>query len=361
MPLQRGTHLGPSMPTGVLTPGSTVGIRHSSNDREIIVKAFVAVLLLLGGTLWPPALQGQEHLPIIDMHMHAMNVQVLPNGNPVPYPLRCYPGPCEGGPAAATTEEEVLRLTLEAMDRHNIVLGFLSGFDASPDSLTPNLERVRSWVEAAPGRFMALVHESTLARTVPTTGASSTDRVRSWAAHVGHRIQHVAREQRFDRSPAGCPGSKTSADDRLVPEECVLDSRLLMVSCRRLPPSPSDSLHLVDRAITSARPRPASGHPGRLGWRNHDGRAPCTGRIVEGDRVVGRVRGDSRDVGVDGFDQLDACRRVIDRRFRERVSDDHTGVIDAHNGASSTRACRVLHVSPQPIPPRRQSTGQCCR
>ncbi len=157
MALQRGTRLGPSMPTGVLTPGSTVGIRHSSNDREVIVKAFVAVLLLLGGTLWPPALQGQEHLPIIDMHMHAMNVQVLPNGNPVPYPLRCYPGPCEGGPAAATTEEEVLRLTLEAMDRHNIVLGFLSGFDASPDSLTPNLERVRSWVEAAPGRFIPSV------------------------------------------------------------------------------------------------------------------------------------------------------------------------------------------------------------
>ena len=35
--------------------------------------------------------------------------------------------------------------------------------------------------------------------TVPTTGASSTDGVGSWAAHVGHRIQHIARELRFDR------------------------------------------------------------------------------------------------------------------------------------------------------------------
>ena len=37
--------------------------------------------------------------------------------------------------------------------------------------------------------------------TVPTTGASLTDGVGSWAAHVGHRIQHIARELRFDRSP----------------------------------------------------------------------------------------------------------------------------------------------------------------
>ena len=66
--------------------------------------------------------------------------------------------------------------------------------------------------------------------TVPTTGASSTDGVRSWAAHIGHRIQYIAREQRFDRAPARCPGSKTLADDRLVSEEGVLDSRLLMVA-----------------------------------------------------------------------------------------------------------------------------------
>ena len=66
--------------------------------------------------------------------------------------------------------------------------------------------------------------------TVPTTAASSPDSVRSWAAHGGHRIQDVACEQRFDRSPPGGPGSKAIADDRLVPEEGVLDSRLLMVA-----------------------------------------------------------------------------------------------------------------------------------
>jgi hypothetical protein len=110
----------------------------------------------------------------------------------------------------------------------------------------------------------------------------------------------------------------------------VLDSRLLMVARRFLPPSPADALHLGDCAISSDRPRSTSGHPGRLDRRNHDGRAPCTGRIVDGDRVVGRIRGDSRDVVVDGLDQLDARRRVIDRRLGERVREDHTGLNDAH-------------------------------
>ena len=45
-------------------------------------------------------------------------------------------------------------MTLAAMDRHNIVLGFLSGYDGTSTSLAPNLERVRTWVDAAPGRFI---------------------------------------------------------------------------------------------------------------------------------------------------------------------------------------------------------------
>ena len=45
-------------------------------------------------------------------------------------------------------------MTLEAIDRHNVVLGFLSGYDMTLSSLTPNLERVQVWVNAAPGRFI---------------------------------------------------------------------------------------------------------------------------------------------------------------------------------------------------------------
>jgi len=92
--------------------------------------------------------------PIIDMHMHAANVQLGSDGKPRALGLRCFPGPCEFQPSAATSEDEVLRMTLAAMDRHNIVLGFLSGYDGSLDAVVSNLERVRAWVQAAPGRFI---------------------------------------------------------------------------------------------------------------------------------------------------------------------------------------------------------------
>ena len=73
------------------------------------------------------------------------------------------------------------------------------------------------------GRRIGIIAQIETARPrsqppLPTTPASSTDGVRSWAAHSGHRIQHVAPEYHFGRSPTGCPGSKTIADDRLVPE-----------------------------------------------------------------------------------------------------------------------------------------------
>lgn len=95
--------------------------------------------------------------PIIDMHMHATNVQLGPEGMPLPVPLVCYPGPCEGGPAGATTEAEILRMTLDAMDRHHIVLGFLSGYDASATSLESRPERVEAWTRAAPSKFIPSV------------------------------------------------------------------------------------------------------------------------------------------------------------------------------------------------------------
>lgn len=86
----------------------------------------------------------QERPPIIDMHMHADTANKDANGNPLSRP--CNPMPCQGPPAQAKTADDVLRLTLEAMDRNNIVLGFLSQYP---------LERVYRWVDAAPRRFIA--------------------------------------------------------------------------------------------------------------------------------------------------------------------------------------------------------------
>jgi hypothetical protein len=74
------------------------------------------------------------------MHMHA-HLPDVPTGTPVP----CDPQPCRGTGQATTTHEETLRKTLEAMDRYNIVKGFLSG----------DLETVYKWGAAAPNRFIA--------------------------------------------------------------------------------------------------------------------------------------------------------------------------------------------------------------
>ena len=89
------------------------------------------------------ALSAQERAPVIDMHMHAHHIPLdLPAGAPPP----CLPRPCQPEGAATATPEESLRKTLEAMDRHNIVLGFLSSAD---------LGIVQKWVAAAPDRFIA--------------------------------------------------------------------------------------------------------------------------------------------------------------------------------------------------------------
>jgi predicted TIM-barrel fold metal-dependent hydrolase len=85
----------------------------------------------------------RNHGPIIDMHMHAMALTLGPDGKPLPLP--CYPDPCQGAPALAASEDEVLAMTLRAMKRHNIVKGFLSG----------DLTRLAKWTSTAPGQFVA--------------------------------------------------------------------------------------------------------------------------------------------------------------------------------------------------------------
>ena len=106
----------------------------------------IVSVLAYVATLSTPA-AGQETArydgPIIDMHMHALAVTLGPNGKQEP--IYCYPGPSQCVTTAAASEDDVLRMTLEAMGRYNIVKGFLSG----------SLERVARWKSAAPGRFIA--------------------------------------------------------------------------------------------------------------------------------------------------------------------------------------------------------------
>ncbi len=105
----------------------------------------VSVLATLATLTIPAA--GQETAryvgPIIDMHMHAAGAMLGADGKPRPSCIPCYPEPHQA-PAVAASEDDVLRISLQAMDRFNIVTGFLSG----------DLEMVSKWKSAAPGRFM---------------------------------------------------------------------------------------------------------------------------------------------------------------------------------------------------------------
>src|SRR4030095_15583192 len=107
---------------------------------------------------------------------------------------------------------------------------------------------------------MALVHESKLDPELSRPEAShGPTAYESGRPNVGHRIQDSAREQRLGFLPLGSTGSKAIPDDRLVPEEGILDPGLLMIASGLLPLSPSDRLYLLDCAITRDGPRSASG------------------------------------------------------------------------------------------------------
>ena len=95
--------------------------------------------------LCQPQAYPSEQLPIIDMHMHAFNKMFrMPDGTPIP-PVQ-YPDKSKRkGTALVNRDEDILRLTLEAMDRYNIVLGVVS-YD---------LADVYKWKDAAPERFLA--------------------------------------------------------------------------------------------------------------------------------------------------------------------------------------------------------------
>jgi predicted TIM-barrel fold metal-dependent hydrolase len=84
-----------------------------------------------------------ERLPIIDMHMHAyIKLPRTPGGAPLSRPD--FPLPGVTYPTSAKTDEDILRLTLEAMDKYNIALAVLSY----------PLENVYKWKAAAPDRFL---------------------------------------------------------------------------------------------------------------------------------------------------------------------------------------------------------------
>jgi predicted TIM-barrel fold metal-dependent hydrolase len=78
--------------------------------------------------------------PIIDMHLHAQTFEEFGTWSSGDRP----PHPTTGLPPEAKTNADILRLTLEAMDRYNIKLGVVSG----------RIETVYAWKAKAPDRFL---------------------------------------------------------------------------------------------------------------------------------------------------------------------------------------------------------------
>jgi predicted TIM-barrel fold metal-dependent hydrolase len=92
----------------------------------------------------PPELAAaQRKLPKIDMHMHPSDGPRVQDGKVLP--RECFPLLfCDAPPALAQKPGDTLKYTLQAMERNNIVLGYLGG---AP-------EAVYKWQAAAPGRFL---------------------------------------------------------------------------------------------------------------------------------------------------------------------------------------------------------------
>ena len=162
----------------------------------------------------------------------------------------------------------------------------------------------------------------------PKLTTRSPDGRRLGPAKLGHPIQDAARQARLDPPAASTARSKAVSDDGLVPEEGVFHAGLLM-GARGLPPSaPSERLHVGDRTIARTRARSSSRHLRRPCRRyHHPGVARVRGRI-ERDRVVGSIPRDAGHGASRRPDQIDAHRRVIDRRLGQRMRDDHTGPVD---------------------------------
>lgn len=124
------------------------------------------IILVLTLSFCASAGRAQDRLPILDMHLHAQAVSDWETPPPVAIyaPIEQYRAwdpaqvswetffaerylkdpPCADPVWSSETDEEVMRQTIEIMERHN-VFGVLSDF---------SIERVAAWRAPAPGRFI---------------------------------------------------------------------------------------------------------------------------------------------------------------------------------------------------------------
>src|SRR5713101_1573 len=101
--------------------------RHSRRQE---MKSSVGILLLVFSST---ILVAQERLPIIDMHLHAIPAESVRDEVAIP------------GLTRPPTEEAIMRETLNALERNNVVKALVSG----------PVEMIYKWKAAAPDRLIA--------------------------------------------------------------------------------------------------------------------------------------------------------------------------------------------------------------
>ncbi len=94
------------------------------------MKSSVGILLLVFSST---ILVAQEHLPIIDMHLHAIPAESVRDEVAIP------------GLTRQPTEEAIMRETLRTLERNNVVKALVSG----------PVEMIYKWKAAAPDRLIA--------------------------------------------------------------------------------------------------------------------------------------------------------------------------------------------------------------
>ena len=77
--------------------------------------------------------------------------------------------------------------------------------------------------------FSQDTHEPTQARRSPIPAISGPNRVGTRSAELSHPVQHIAGDPRFGLLCVRVTSSEPTAEDRLVPEERVLDRALSVV------------------------------------------------------------------------------------------------------------------------------------
>lgn len=119
------------------------------------------LVVLVGQLLLAGDVAAQLACPVIDVHQHAFPLSVYGNpgsNNPLRIPCVNDRVPCDNPPSRFTTDEAVLKGTLEYMRRYNIVRAYVSA--SNPD-------HVRMWRQAAPERFVAGLYWNNMA-TAPS-------------------------------------------------------------------------------------------------------------------------------------------------------------------------------------------------